>query len=234
MLSAMKEKCKSVYQPGCQLSVDEAMVPFKGRSSLKQYMPKKPIKRGFKVWVVSDARSGYFVDFNVYTGATGESPEHGLASQVVMTLTEEYQNQKRQVFCDNYFTSPQLFHALYQNGTYACGTVRLDRKGYPSELSSVAVGLERGHHVFRQCNSLVATIWKDTKDVKMLSTMTQPQATAPVNRKRHDGSTIQIPCPLCIVEYNKYMGGVDEGDQLRGYYRVRLKCRKNYKYIVFI
>lgn len=27
------------------------------------------------------------------------------------------------------------------------------------------------------------------------------------------------------------MGGVDHNDQLRGYYHVRLKCRKCYKYI---
>ena len=31
--------------------------------------------------------------------------------------------------------------------------------------------------------------------------------------------------------YNLYMGGVDLGDQLWGYYHVRLKCTKNYKYI---
>jgi len=28
-------------------SIDEAMILFKGRSSLKQYMPMKPIKRGY-------------------------------------------------------------------------------------------------------------------------------------------------------------------------------------------
>ena len=32
---------------------------------------------------------------------------------------------------------------------------------------------------------------------------------------------------------NKYMGGVDHNDQLRGYYHVRLKCRKYYKYIMW-
>lgn len=31
-------------------SIDECMVKFKGRSSLKQYMPMKPVKRGYKVW----------------------------------------------------------------------------------------------------------------------------------------------------------------------------------------
>ena len=28
-----------------------------------------------------------------------------------------------------------------------------------------------------------------------------------------------------------YMGDVDEADQLRGYYHVRLKCTKNYEYV---
>ena len=38
-------------------------------------------------------------------------------------------------------------------------------------------------------------------------------------------------CPQSVSLYNKYMGGVDHNDQLRGYYHVRLKCRKYYKYI---
>lgn len=42
IISAMKTKFSSVYNPPCQLSIDEAMIPFKGRSSIKQYMPKKP------------------------------------------------------------------------------------------------------------------------------------------------------------------------------------------------
>ena len=33
------------------LSVDEQMVPFKGASSMKQYLPKKPQKWGFKIFV---------------------------------------------------------------------------------------------------------------------------------------------------------------------------------------
>lgn len=33
-----------------------------------------------------------------------------------------------------------------------------------------------------------------------------------------------------MSEYNRYMGGVDKGDQLRGYYVVRLKSM-NYRYI---
>ena len=68
ILSALKDRFQSAYYPHCQLSIDEAMIPFKGRSSMKQYMPLKPVKRGFKVWAMADALNGYLVDFNVYTG----------------------------------------------------------------------------------------------------------------------------------------------------------------------
>jgi len=51
----------------------------------------------------------------------------------------------------------------------------------------------------------------------------------PVFRK--NGSQVHVQSPDAIVKYNKYMGGVDRNDQLRKYYGVRLKSRKNYKYI---
>ena len=37
--------------------------------------------------------------------------------------------------------------------------------------------------------------------------------------------------PVSIVDYNKYMGGVDGEDQLRKYYHVHVKSRKSYKFI---
>ncbi|CAG5054386.1 unnamed protein product [Parnassius apollo] len=49
-------------------SIDECMIKFKGRSTLKQYMPKKPIKRGFKVWSRCDSLTGYLYQFEIYTG----------------------------------------------------------------------------------------------------------------------------------------------------------------------
>ena len=40
-----------------------------------------------------------------------------------------------------------------------------------------------------------------------------------------------MPCPASVIAYNTFMGGVDRGDQLRGYYSCRTKSRKFYKYI---
>ena len=40
-----------------------------------------------------------------------------------------------------------------------------------------------------------------------------------------------MTCPEAVFRYNKYMGGVDKNNQMRGYYSVRTKSNKSYKYI---
>ena len=49
LLNYLTERFKIIYIPGKNMSVDEAMIKFLGRSSLKQYIKNKPIKRGIKV-----------------------------------------------------------------------------------------------------------------------------------------------------------------------------------------
>ena len=230
VISALKTNFQSAYYPHCELSIDEAMIPFKGRSSMKQYVPLKPVKRGFKVWAMADARNGYVYDLNVYTGATGDR-ETGLGEKVVLTLAESIKGRHHQLYFDNYFTSINLLMKLLSEGTYGCGTIRTNRKQYPSEISVEAQRFQRGESVFRQSGNLVATAWKDNKVVNVASTLADPSEITSVNRRQKDGTRICVSCPLCVALYNMYMGGVDEADQLRGYYHVRLKCTKNYKYV---
>ena len=68
IITYLQDKFAKLYLPHREVSVDEAMIKFQGKSSLKQYMPQKPIKRGKKVWVLVDANTGYFWKFDVYTG----------------------------------------------------------------------------------------------------------------------------------------------------------------------
>ena len=200
---------------------------------MKQYIPKKPVRRGFKVWVVADSENGYFLDVDVYVGrpSDGVRSEQGLGARVVLQLTEPYRHKNYHVFCDNFFTSPTLFAELLQHGLYACGTVRIDRREFPAELKGLR--LERGCHDFRQKGKLSAIIWQDKRQVSVLSTLTTPDETLPIRRKERDGTATTLRCPTAITTYNMHMAGVDKGDQLRRYYRLRLKFMKNYKYIFF-
>ena len=47
------------------------MVKYKGQSSLKQYLPMNPIKRGFKEWMRADSSNGFISDLDMYTGKDG-------------------------------------------------------------------------------------------------------------------------------------------------------------------
>ena len=114
---------------------------------MKQYLPMKPVKRGFKVWAMADALNGYLYDFNVYTGATGER-EMALGEKVVLMLSEPLKGKHHQLFFDNYFTSITLFNKLLARGTYGCGTIQTDRKNFPSEISEETKKFQRGGSVF--------------------------------------------------------------------------------------
>ena len=65
-IDKLSENFQKAFNPNETMAVDESMIKFKGRSSLKQFMPKKPIKRGYKVWVLAD-KSGYASKFEIYT-----------------------------------------------------------------------------------------------------------------------------------------------------------------------
>ena len=56
------------YTLNRELSVDEAMIGFKGRLSFIQYMPKKPTKWGMKAYVLADSSTGYIYNWRLYTG----------------------------------------------------------------------------------------------------------------------------------------------------------------------
>lgn len=41
------------------VSIDECMVKFKGRHESVQYMPLKPVRFGFKIFALCEAKTGY-------------------------------------------------------------------------------------------------------------------------------------------------------------------------------
>ena len=90
---------------------------------MKQYMPKKPIKIGIKVWVLADSTNGYFCRLQVYTGHQ-TSVERGLGARVVKDLSQDFYGKWHHVYFDNFFTSKQLLCDLESLGTYGCGTAR--------------------------------------------------------------------------------------------------------------
>ena len=75
------------------------------------------------------------------------------------------------LFVDNFYSSPQLFSDLYDKGKMATGTVRENRKGFPSGLANSMTKKEvRGSIRWFTKENLVYLKWRDTKNVCALST----------------------------------------------------------------
>jgi hypothetical protein len=119
------------FDLGEKLTIDEMMVKFKGRSSFKQYIKEKPIKRGYKVWVIADASTGYVYNFEIYTGKSVER-QGPLGEHVVCSMTRGLSMKFHHIYFDNFFTSPLLVERLLEQGIYCTGTLRRNRRGIPS------------------------------------------------------------------------------------------------------
>ena len=82
---------QSDYKFGRYGSIDETMVKFKGRSSWKQYIPLKPIKRGYKIWCLCDSITGYLFNCRICLGnAETSDNESLLGERIVLTLIGDH------------------------------------------------------------------------------------------------------------------------------------------------
>ena len=151
LIDMMNNNYVKLYNVSQKLSVDESMILFEGRHSIKQYNPMKPIKRGYKMWVRADM-DGYISKFDVYQGKVtdanvtstpddNEGNKFGLGEQVVQTMAMDLLKKNHEVYFDNFFTSVPLMEYLKENGVNAGGTVRLNRKALPIDMEN---NLDRG------------------------------------------------------------------------------------------
>ena len=119
--------------PTAQQAIDEHVVKFKGQHAMKQYMPMKPIKRGFKMWCRNDSATGYLFQFDMY-GGKQERNVGSLGENVIIQLSRSLVGTNVRLFFNNFFTSPALVHKLQQEKIFCCGTVRQNRKSMPKNF----------------------------------------------------------------------------------------------------
>ena len=122
--------CKQHYLPNQELSLDEGIMPYKGRLSIKIYSPQKPDKYGVKFYFLCEAASGYVYSFSVYRGVSQTLKE------IVYNLLSGLFGQGYHVYMDNYYNWVNLARDLYADKVHCTGTLRLPRGAAP--LSSRA------------------------------------------------------------------------------------------------
>lgn len=166
-LELISNACQNNAKNTRSQSIDEAMVKFKGVTLLKQYMPMKPVKRGYKIWTRADSATGYVFEFDVYTGKRDDkTTEVGLGGNVVKRLTkklidEGYQGHNT---FEKFFSSYEIMQYLYDKGIYATATV-VNRKDLPYLYKNNNKGkklkLDQGEMKWRTKENVAFVSWQD-------------------------------------------------------------------------
>lgn len=158
--------------------------------------------------------------------------ELGMTAAVVLKLVEPICGLGHHIYMDNFYSSPRLFTELRSRGFGVCGTLRLNRRGVPPEAKGTLA--KGGRRLISVDDSMRIVQWHDKRVVSVLSTLHDDSLVTVERRSRQvQGGRQQVEKPEAIVEYNKYMGGVDRGDQLLSYYGYPHRTRKWWRRAMF-
>lgn len=226
------------------LSCDEQIISFKGRSRFKTYNPKKPHKWGYKMWVLSGV-SGFSYNFELFAGKDGYSavdnePDLGAASNVVVRMSRPIPpNVHHKLYYDNYFSGMPLVAYLSKKKIHSVATVRTNRlPGHKTTTEKEMKMHGRGSFIEETAKfddiDIHAVQWFDNKIVSLISDYCGTDPLLKVKRFfKSSNERKEIDCPDIVREYNRHMGGVDLQDSLLGLYPIKVKSKKWYHRIFY-
>lgn len=225
IVTYFNNKMTDIYEASKNLSLDESMVLFRGRLVFRQYIKNKRHKYGIKLYMLTES-DGLVHRIMIYSGQGKDtSNDFTHTEYVVVKLMEGLTDCGRSLYMDNYYNSVKLAHTLLAKGTYCTGTLRVNRKGNPKEITSKKLNV--GESVGKYTKEGVCVMkWRDRREVLAISSEHTNDLVEVTNRRGE-----QKLKPMAISMYNKYMSGIDRQDQMLSYYPCERKTIRWYKKI---
>ena len=124
---------------GTDITVNEQLVPFRGRCPFRQYFPSKPAKHGIKIWWTSDSYSVHRIHWMRLWWQSGSVREQNPEANVLTQLIQPWYRSRRNVVGDSLFTGIPLAHELLLQGLTCVDTIR---KKWP-DISSAMMAEKR-------------------------------------------------------------------------------------------
>ena len=234
LLTMFRTQCLQMTAFQCH-AVDEQMIPYKGRTGLRQYMPKKPKRWGIKVFS-RNGNDGFLHDFFLYEGkpvevdfSCGKQP-----GDIVLKLCETLPPGKNHiVYFDNYFNCFPLQQSLEQRQINSVGTLRSDRArnvDLRTEKALKSKGRGSFDCKYNDKAGIAIVKWFDNRAVQLSSNFVSIDPISKVRRyDRKARSYVDVDCPAIVREYNNNMGMVDTFDMLMSFYRNKHRVYKWYR-----
>jgi hypothetical protein len=158
VINILKANFAGSFHPFQNLCIDESLLLYKERCYFKQYIPSKRSRFGAKSFIICDCKTGYILDFIIYTGKDTDIKTNNSmlckSGNIVTTLMRPYLGKGHTLITDNWYTSPRLYTLLHKHKTNAYGTMRKNRVGMPqmkkkSSLENLSMNLQI---IYWQCD----------------------------------------------------------------------------------
>lgn len=215
IIDYFNNKMLNIYNAGKELSLDEAMVLWRGRLSFRQYIKGKRHKYGIKLYILTEP-NGFMLKFAVYAGSLDMLAGEGHAAKVVMHLMREKMERGHSLFMDNFYNSVDLAIDLLEKKTYTTGTLRADRKRNPKTVTQAKI--KKGETVAKYHKGVMCGKWRDKRTVVYLSTQYDNEMGTATNKRGEDR---EKPYPI--------IKGTWCQNQLFSYYPCERKTLRWYK-----
>lgn len=209
--------CRRHYTAGPVLTVDESIIPFRGRCRFRQYLPAKSSKYGLKIFCLVEPATHYCISMIPYLGKGGDVPLP-LGQNVVLQLVKKMREDevvkskhRHLIVTDNFFTSLALADNLKKHNCFLLGTIRSNAVGLPKDFVKESVTAGMSKVVFNSPLMLLKYQPKPKKSILMLSSghhgyLEQEKVS------RMGGRSFRKPA--IIHAYNEGKAGVDMLDQM--------------------
>jgi hypothetical protein len=233
LMDAVLQNSKVFYTPSSTLSLDESMVSFKGRHKDKVFMPSKPIRIGFKAFVVCEADTGFLLEWMMYNKDEGKRTKKIV--NTVKDLLGFNIYRSKVVYMDRYYSNKEVFLTLQEKGIYACGTINPSRVGVTEEMRGHIEQLKNEKAMYYTDDKLLLCIWRTHKGklVYILSSLLDTTMQDSERYSLEEKRTIPIKRPSILEAYNENMRGVDYFDRHVRYYSFLHGSKKWYLKIAY-
>lgn len=214
---------QTLYSPSEHVTIDEMLVPFRGRCSFRVYMPNKPHKYGLKVMCLTDAKTSYLYNAYIYVGKNSDGiglqpseQNYSIPTQSVIRLCKPIEKTNRNVTADNWFSSMEVTDVLENVGLTYVGTLKKDKKEIPTEfLADKNRRVNSARFGFSKNRTLVSFVPKQNRAVVLVSSMHKGIEVSEEKNK-----------PEIICFYNKTKCGVDILDMKCAVYTTNKRTRR--------
>nr|XP_012151143.1 PREDICTED: piggyBac transposable element-derived protein 4-like [Megachile rotundata] len=213
----------NIYYPGKELLLVESMLLWRERPIIRQVIKNEYHKQGIKFYMLTEP-DGTIIKLEVHSEAGDDAVGTTQAEKIVLKLFQNKLQCGHSIYMDSFYNSYDLAVKLLNHNTYCTGTLNKGKKEIPKELTSAV--LKKGENKSVFCNGVHIGKFRDKRNIFYITTEFMDNMTEMRNKQN-----VIKHKPEAIVNYNKYMSGVNKQDQMMANYPCSRKTLRWYKKI---